>query len=296
MHRLAYISLLAATLFWGGNTVAGKLALGHISPMMLISLRWLLATTLIFASSVQTLKRDWPVARQHLPLFLLLGATGFTLFNAMLYSAAHYTTAINIAIEQAGIPMLIFLLNFLWFRTRVSLAQLFGFVLTLAGVGLTATHGDPMSLLSIGVNFGDGLMLIAVAAYALYTIFLRFKPQVHWRTMMAFPALGAFLSSLPPLIWEAQRGALVVPDPAGWAIIIYTALFASLAAQTLYVFAVGRIGANRASLFINLVPVFGTLISILVLGEALHAFHVVALILAISGIAIAEWGRPRIAA
>ncbi|MBO9125303.1 MULTISPECIES: DMT family transporter [unclassified Rhizobium] len=292
MQFAAYICLVVAAMCWGGNTVAGKLALGHVSPMMLTSLRWFVATAIIAAISVPQLKRDWPVVRKNLPLLFFYGIVGYTLFNAMLYSAVKYTTAINVAIEQAGIPMLIFLLNFLFFRTGVSLAQILGFAMTLLGVALTAAHGSLTTLLELGLNTGDGLMLVAVAAYSVYTIFLRWKPPLDWRTLMAVPALGAMLSALPLLAWEASMGAAQAPDATGWLITIYTAIFASLMAQVFYIKGVEWIGANRAALFINLVPVFGTLFSVALLGETLQTFHIVALVLTLGGIAIAEKGRP----
>jgi len=292
----AYISLVVAALCWGGNAVAGKLALGHVSPMMLTFLRWFLATALIAAVSVPQLKRDWPIVRKNLPLLFFYGVIGYTLFNAMLYSAVKYTTVINVAIEQAGIPMLIFLLNFVFFRTGVSTAQIVGFAMTLGGVASTAAHGDLTTLLQLGLNRGDGLLLIAVAAYSVYTIFLRWKPPLDWRTLMAIPALGATLTAVPLLIWENTQGAVQLPDDKGWLIAFYTAIFASLLAQILYIKGVETIGANRAGLFINLVPVFGTLLSVALLGERLQLFHVIALGLALGGIAIAEKGRPQRAA
>jgi drug/metabolite transporter (DMT)-like permease len=292
----AYLCLVVATLCWGGNAVAGKLALGHVSPMMLTFLRWTLATALIAAVSLPQLRRDWPVVRKNLPLLVFYGVVGYTVFNAMLYSAVQYTTVINVAIEQAGIPMLIFLLNLMFFRTTVSTAQFVGFGMTLVGVALTAAHGDIATLLKLSLNRGDALMLVAVVAYAIYTIFLRWKPPVDWRTLMAFPALAAALTSLPLLLWESAAGNVQMPDGKGWIIAFYTAIFASLLAQILYIKGVEWIGANRAGLFINLVPVFGTLLSVLLLGEALQAFHITALILTLGGIAIAEKGRPDLSA
>jgi drug/metabolite transporter (DMT)-like permease len=289
----AYICLVVAAMCWGGNTVAGKLAIGHVSPMMLTSIRWFLATALIAAISLPQLKRDWPVVRKNLPLLFFYGIVGYTLFNAMLYSAVKYTTAINVAIEQAGIPMLIFLLNFIFFRTGVSLAQIIGFAMTLLGVALTAAHGNLTTLLQLGLNRGDGLMLVAVAAYSVYTIFLRWKPPLDWRTLMAVPAFGAMLSAIPLLIWENANGEARLPDGTGWMIAVYTAIFASLMAQVFYIKGVEWLGANRAALFINLVPVFGTLLSVVLLGEKLQLFHVIALALALGGIAIAEKGRPK---
>ncbi len=273
--------------------MAGKLAVGHVSPMVLTLGRWSLAFALILAISIPQLRRDWPVMRGNLPLLFAYGAIGYTLFNALLYSALNYTTAINVAIAQAGIPMLIFIMNFVLFSTRVSAAQILGFGLTLVGVALVAARGDLASLLHLGVNFGDGLMLIAVAAYAVYTVTLRWKPAINWKSLMALPALAALLTSLPLAVWEAQAGQAIWPDAEGWVVTLYTAVFASLVAQVLYILGVEGLGPNRAGLFINLVPVFGTLLSIAVIGEKLELYHIAALLLALGGIAIAEWGRPK---
>ena len=292
LQKTAYLCLVIATLSWGGNAVAGKLALGHVSPMMLTFWRWAIAVAIIFAISVPQLRKDWPIVRKRLPILIFYGIIGYTTFNAVLYTALKYTTAINVAIEQAGIPMLIFLINFALFRTRVSPAQVFGFSMTLVGVALTASHGDLVSLLDLTVNFGDALMLIAVVAYAVYTVSLRWKPVIDWRTLMAIPALFAMLTTVPLVLWEYSGDAAIWPDTRGWVIVLYTAVFASLLAQVLYIKGVEGIGPNRASLFINLIPVFGTLLSVAIIGEDIQFFHVAALALALGGIAIAEKGKP----
>ncbi|UIK04112.1 DMT family transporter [Neorhizobium galegae] len=292
MHKKAYLSLVIATLAWGGNAVAGKLAVGHVSPMMLTFWRWFFAVAIIFAISMPQLIKDWPVVRKNLPILLFLGVVGYVVFNAALYTAVNYTTAINVTVEQAVIPMLIFVINFALFRMKVSWAQILGFTLTLLGGALTAVHGDLSALVTLTVNSGDAIMMIAIVAYAIYTVALRWRPKVNWRTLMAVPAFFAMIFSLPLAFWEYSSDRLIWPDTEGWIVVLYTAVFASLIAQVLYIKGVEEIGANRAGLFINLVPVFGTLLSVAIIGESLQLFHVVALALALGGIAIAEWGKP----
>lgn len=292
MSSKAYLVLIIATLCWGGNAVAGKLALGHVSPMVLTFLRWTLAVAAITAISVPQLVRDWPVVRKRLPYFFALGAVGYTCFNAALYSALKYTSAINVAVIQAGIPMVIFALNFLLFRTRILGGQIIGFFLTIAGVALLASHGDLLSLLKLEMNVGDAIMLLAVLSYAIYTVMLRWKPVVNWRSLMAIPALAAMISSVPLMWWEVAHETALWPDAKGWVIAAYTALFASLIAQIFFIMGVERIGPNRAGLFINLIPVFGTFLSVLILGETLHPYQVLALALALGGIAVAERKKP----
>lgn len=293
MNSRAYFYLCVTALFWGGNSVAGKMAVGHVSPMMLTTLRWVFALVVILALMTPQIRRDWDKIRKHWLQLLAYGAIGFTTFNALLYSALKYTSAINAVILQAGIPMLIFLFNFVLFRTRASIAQVTGFTVTLVGVLVTAAHGDISSLLTLEFNFGDALMIIACVVYAGYTVALRYKPTMHWQSFIAAPAFGALLSALPLLFWEIGTGTAIAPDATGWVIVLYAAIFPSLMSQVLYVRGVEMIGANRAGLFINAIPVFGTLLSVLLIGETFHLFHLVALLLVLGGIAIAEKGRPR---
>lgn len=293
LNSRAYFYLTVTSLFWGANSVAGKLAVGHVSPMVLTTFRWIVALLVILALMTPQVKRDWPAIRRHWLQLLLYGVFGFTVFNALLYTALGYTSAINAVIEQAGIPMLIFVFNFVLFRIQASLAQVIGFSVTLVGVLVTAAHGEFSALAELEFNFGDALMLIACIVYAGYTVSLRWKPDMHWQSFIAAPAFGALLSALPLFFWELSREDAIFPDATGWAIVLYAGIFPSLLSQVLYVRGVEMIGANRAGLFINAIPIFGTLLSVLLVGETLHSFHIVALLLVLGGIAIAEWGRPK---
>jgi drug/metabolite transporter (DMT)-like permease len=292
----AYILLLITAFAWGGNAVAGKLAVGHISPLLLTLLRWVVALSVITLISFPQLVKDFRATIKHLPFLILMGFMGFTTFNALFYTALHYTSAINCVIEQAGMPMLIFLGNFFFFRMRASWGQVAGFVLTLFGVALTASNGDLSTLLSLNLNFGDALMLLAVVVYAGYTIALRYKPDLHWKTTMAAMSVGALIAAAPLAGFEIWNGSAMYPDLFGWGVVIYIGLFPSLVAQICFIMGVEAIGANRAGLFINMVPIFGTMLSVLIIGETLHLYHVIALVLVLGGIVIAERSRPAQAA
>jgi drug/metabolite transporter (DMT)-like permease len=294
-HRKAYILLLLTTLFWGGNAIAGKLAIGHVSPMLLTTARWALALAVLLAIGLPRVVADWPAIKKHFWLLAGLGTLGFTIFNVAFYSALLYTTAINVSIEQAAIPMVIFLANFLLFRMRVTWAQIIGFILSVIGIALTASHGNPMRLMELDVNFGDVIMLVAVLVYGLYSVALRFKPEIHWLSMIIVLSGSAMITSLPFAIAEYWHGATIVPDAQGWAVIAYTVLFPSIASQVLYIRGIELIGANRAGLFINLVPIFGTLLSIVILGEDFQFHHAVAMVLVLGGIWLAEHSGRKMA-
>jgi drug/metabolite transporter (DMT)-like permease len=287
----AYLFLVITGLGWAANAVVGKFAVGHVGPMTLTLGRWSLALAIIVLFALPQIRADWPEIRRNWLVCFVFSGLGFTGFNALLYNALLHTSAINVVIEQAGIPGLIFLANFLLFRIKLGIGQIAGYLITLFGVAVTASNGSLQTIFDLGFNLGDLLMLLACVIYASYTISLRYKPNIHWKSMFAASALGALVAAIPLFVWEASSPGFIVPDLIGWSAILFTALAPSLISQILYVRGVELIGANRASLFINTIPVFGTLLAVIFLREPLLGFHVFALVLVITGIAIAERGR-----
>ncbi len=289
----AYALLILTAFLWAGNSVAGKIGVGHVDPVLLTALRWGIAAVLIVAVSVKPLRRDWPVIVKHWPLLFAYGATGFCLFNILLYTALTQTSVINVMIEQAGIPFFIFAGNFLVARMRATAAQLVGFALTLAGVVITATHGQVGQLLKLQLNLGDALMLLAVIVYSGYSVSLRWKPVIHWQSLLAVPCVAAALCCIPFVIWRAATHPFGPPDAIGWGVVVYAAVFVALVASATWIAGIELIGANRAGLFINLLPIFGVVLSVIILHEPLHGFHLLALGLVCAGIVLAEWSRLR---
>jgi drug/metabolite transporter (DMT)-like permease len=288
MHKKAYLLLLATTLFWAGNAVAGKLAVGHVSPMLLNAARWGFMLAILLVVGRKHLARDWTVIRRHGWFLLFTGAVGFTGFSVAMYSALIYTSATNVSIEQGGIPLFVFLASYLLFGARTRPGQIAGFALSFIGVVVTATNGEVHSLLHLGMNFGDALMLLAIVAFGLYTAIVRRKPVMHWMSLMTALCIGAVVSGVPFVAAEAATGALILPDGKGWMVILYAVIFPSLVGQAFYVRAVEMIGSNRAGIFINFLPVWGALLSVIILGETFHVYHAVALVMVVAGVLLAE--------
>ena len=288
LTRQAYVLLTLTTLFWGGNSVAGKMAVGEISPMLLTLVRWVMAASVIVFFSINELRKDWLVIKRHAPLLFYYGAFGFSIFNILLYTALTKTSAVSGSIVQAALPATVYLLNYLFFRTRVTAWQIAGFFVTLAGVMIVATHGEWARLAALDLNYGDALILVAVLVYGIYTITLRYKPQMHWKSLITVLSLSAALAALPFAIWEAWAGAMIIPGAKGLTIAAYTAIFPSLVSQLFFIRGVDLIGSNRAGIFINLIPIFGTALAIVILNEKFEAFHAAALVLVIGGIWLAE--------
>lgn len=286
----AYILLALATLFWAGNSIAGKLAVGHVSPMVIVTVRWVGVAVALYLFNRRQIAADWPVLRSRLPYLFFMGTLGFTVFSVALYYALIHTTAINASILQGGMPLFVFCASFVLFASRVTYAQVVGFLLSFAGVIVVAVQGQLANLMHLNVNVGDALMLIAVVAYGVYTAALRRKPQMHWTSLMFVLCLGASITSLPLLLIEAQQGAVIVPDLQGWMVIAYVVIFPTLLSQLFFIRAVELIGPNRAGLFINLLPVWGALLAVSMLGEDFHFYHALALAMILTGIGMAEAG------
>ena len=284
-HILLIITMLA----WAGNAVAGKLAVGYVSPMMLTFGRWLIALIFVWLISWREVRHDWQTIRANLPYLMLMGMAGYTLFNVLFYSAAEYTSGINISIEQAAIPLFIFIGNLLVFRIKTTPRQLVGFAVSIIGVVLTVTGGNVLHILNAGLNFGDFLMLVAIVIYAGYSIGLKSKPALHWKSFFTVMVTAAFLTSVPFAVWEIQAGNAIYPfSMRGFLIVLYAAILPSIISQIFFLLAVGKLGANVSGLYINLVPIFGTFMAIVILGEPLRWHHAVALVLVVGGIIYAQ--------
>lgn len=292
MAAKAYLLLTLTMLCWGGNVIAGKLAVGHISPAFLSGGRWIIALAVLLPFAWPHLRRDWPTIRANLPFLLVMGCIGFALFNNIYYLALNHTSAINAAIEQASMPLLVFAVNFLIFGQRVSPGQIVGFFVSLVGVAMVATNGNLTGILRLDVGYGDALLLLAIAFYGLFTVLLRWMPTLHWLSSISVLAVGALIGCIPFVWVESGGGHMIQPDLQGWLVLIYAAVFPSILAQVCYIRGVALIGANRGGLFINLVPIFGTFFAVTLLGEQLQVHHVIGLVLVLGGIALAE-RKPR---
>ena len=287
----AYLLLIFTTMCWGGNTVLGKLAVGEISPMFLVSARWLgsLLLMLVFANSF--IRRDWEVLRQKLVYAFCLGMMGFTGFNVLFYTAAYSTTALNIGIIQGSIPVFVLIGTFLLYRTRVSPLQFVGVIATFTGVITVGSRGDLSQLANLAFNYGDLLIIMACTLYAAYTVGLRQRPSVSALGLFTVLAGAAFVVSLPFSILEYMLGRFYWPSSTGWIVVALITFFPSFLAQIFFIQGVEKIGPNRAGVFINLVPVFAAIFAVLILGEPFELFHAAALSLVLGGIWLSEHGK-----
>jgi drug/metabolite transporter (DMT)-like permease len=292
-----YLLLLLAPLFWGGNVIAAKLVVGEIDPFLLLAARCVGATLFILPFAWPYLRADWPLIRRYWPRLMAYGALGYALFNVFLYVGLTSTTAVNSAIEQASLPMLIMAANFIVFRVRATWLQVVGVLIAIFGVVLVATHGTPLRLLTMDINIGDGLVILACLTYTTYTLALRFRPNIHLMSFMAVAFTGAAITGLVMLALFGgglgQFATLAHASPKVWGVIAYVMIFPSMFSQVFYARGVELVGPNRAAPSHNLIPVFGTLGSVLILGERLEIYHYLAAAIIVGGIVLAEWAARR---
>lgn len=283
-----YLLLSLTALMWGGNAIAGKLGAGHVSPFLLTGLRWIVACVILITFSMHHLKRDFETIKKHWSFLFLLGAFGFAIFNGLMYLALNHTTAINVAIEQASMPLVVFILNYLLYRTRVTTYQVIGFIITLIGVAITVTRGNLFGLGEQSLNIGDLLMLVAIFIYGIYSVLLKNKPNIHPMSFLSVLGISALITTTPFVAYEVSSNNLIWPDTQGWAVIVYAGVFPSILAQLFWILGLDKIGSNRGGLFINLVPIFGALLAIFILGEKFEVYHAIGLLLVLGGITLAQ--------
>ena len=283
------ILLLTLTaLIWAGHAVVARLAAGEIAPMTLTCGRWAVALGPILFAARKTLSADLATLRGHGLYVSAMGALGFTAFNALFYVAAGRTGAINLSIIQGAIPAFVLLAARFGFGDTVTPLQALGAFAAMVGVTAIAAQGDWSRLAGLAFNAGDLMMLIACLLYAGYTLALRERPRVSPLGLLAGMAFAAFASSLPLFVGEIAAGDFVRPTGAGLLLLLYAALGPAFVAQLFYMRGVELIGPGRAGAFVNLVPAFGALMAVVLLGELFAAYHVVALALVVGGVAIAQ--------
>ena len=272
-------------LFWAGNSIAGRAMSGIVPPMTLTFWRWVLASLLVAPLAWKHLKTDWPELRRRWRTVLLLSISGVASFGALLYWGLESTTALNSLLMQAAIPPLILFFGFVLLRDRVGGGALVGVALSLLGVLVVISEGRPWALFSLHLNPGDGIILVGVVLYAGYSLLLRRRPQVHPLSLLLVTFVLAALFIAPLYAHELIQGRTFQPTWQAMAGIGYVALFPSFLAYLCFNRGVELIGAGPAGQYMHLMPVFGAVLAVALLGEPFHPYHAAGVVLIGLGIA-----------
>jgi len=283
-----YLLLSITALCWAGNAIVGRLAAGHIPPVTLSFLRWSLAFLVILPFARQHLVADWAVIRTRLGFMILLSITGISAFNTMQYWALEHTQALNTLLLQSAGPLFVAGWSLLLLGLRLTLAQAVGIAVSLAGVLVILLHGDLTTLKNIEFNKGDLIFTVALFIFGLYSVLSLKRPAIHGLSFVAFTFGAGAACLIPLLVWELSTQPVMRIDAANLLTLLYVALFPSTLAYLCFNRGVQLIGANRAAPIFHVVPMFGTVMSIVFLGEHPQPFHFLGFSLVLTGVFVAS--------
>lgn len=294
-QRNAYIIMILAAVFWSGAFITGKLAIREFPAFSLTFFRFALALPVIFIMLYLRQPDDWkPKKKQWLPL-IILGLTGTFSYHVLFFSCLKYTTAINSSLIGSTNPMVTTILAIIFYHEKVTSKRVAGIVMSLSGVFIVVTNADWNVLAQMAFNKGDILMFAGVCMWALYSVLSRsFMERYEISPLLgtAYTFLVCTIVSLPFVIWENPASYLGNTTVGGWLSVLYMSIFASALGYLFQLWAIQSIGAPRAAIFVNLVPVFTIVQSVLILGESFTLLKLAGAVIIISGVYFAT--RPAV--
>ena len=283
-----YLLLTVTALCWAGNAIVGRLAAGHIPPVTLSFLRWSLAFLIILPFAWKHLVRDWAAIRSHLGTMIVLSVTGIAAFNTLQYWALEHTQALNTLLLQSAGPLFVAVWSLILLGVRLTLAQAGGIALSLTGVLVILLHGDLSALTGIEFNKGDIIFTVALAIFGLYSVLSLKRPEIHGLSFVGFTFGCGAVCLVPLWIWELLSRPVMQLDTTNLLSLFYVAVFPSTLAYLCFNRGVQLIGANRAAPFFHVVPVFGSVMAIVFLGERPQLFHIIGFALVLTGVFVAS--------
>lgn len=280
-----------AVLLWSGNAVVSKASSALFTAAEMSLLRWVGASLILLPLAWTAMNRQRAAVIARLPRTIVLGLLGCALFPYLMYLAAGFTSAIHLGLLQTLMPVLAVVLARVLFAVPITPAMVLGTLVSLLGVVVVLSDGDPLALLEQAPNRGDILMLAATACFALYSVLLgRWKGEVTPAVDLLGQSIVAAIAMLPVWWFSADHTPHADGSAQGWWLVAYAAAFASIAAPLLWIGGIARIGPARAAVFFNLLPIFTVGLAIALLGEMLTLPLVLGGLLTILGVVVAQRG------
>jgi drug/metabolite transporter (DMT)-like permease len=280
-----YLLLTLTVLFWSGNMVLGRGIRADVPPLALTFWRWAIALTLILPLALPHFKTQWPLLKAAWRPVMILGVLGVGGYNTFAYIALQTTSATNAVLLNSFIPVVTIAISWAFLGKRLRRIEGLGVIISLLGALTIVARGDPQVLAHLNLNLGDIWMLGAVLVWAIYTVGLAWRPAgVHPMLMLAAMTAVGLAALTPAYLWELAQGRHINVHLGSLAALAYVGIFPSFLGYIFYNRGVGEVGASKASLFIHLMPVLGTLLSAIFLGEIPLWYHYLGIGLIFTGI------------
>ena len=278
--------LVCATLFWAGNFTIAKFAyLENIPPFSLSFLRWSLVWIILLPFTYREILSVKHVIKKNLSLFFILGFTSVCVFTSFTYNALNYTQVINASLFNTAIPVTIILVCFLLKIEKTNIFQISGLLVSVLGILAIITKLDLNILLSLDFNKGDLFMIVAIIAWGIYSAYLKKKTfDISLLALVHIICTFGLLFLLPLFILDMMQGRAIVISNNLIYILIYIAIFPSIGSYYCWAGAVSIIGANRAGIFLSLIPLFSTILAMIFFNEKFLFFHFIGSVLIILGL------------
>ena len=282
----AYIMLVCATLFWSGNFMVGKFAfLENIPPLSLVFYRWSLVWLILLPFTIKEILKHKDTILKNLPILFFLGFTSVGLFNSFTYLSLIHTQVINSTLFNTAIPAVIILLCFLFNIEKTNKFQILGLIISVLGILSIITKLDIEIFLSLNFNKGDMIMIGGVITWGIYSTLLKKKKfTLPLLTLVHVICTFGLICVFPQFYYEFSQGQFIEFNTNLVYILIFLALFPSIGSYYCWAGAVSIIGANRAGIFLSLIPLFSTIMAIIFFNEQFKLFHLIGATLIILGL------------
>jgi len=291
--KTAYIFLILTTLFWSGNFIVGKAAsFFEIPPFTLNFYRWFFAWLILAPFTLKEIISKKNYILKDVKLIIVLGITSITIFNSIVYYSLNFTQVISGVLMISTIPVMIIIFCWLFRIEKTNIHQIFGIIFSLSGVVVIITKADLNILLSLNFNKGDIWIVVAMFSWAMYSALLRKKKlELSQLSLLHTIITAGLIFLLPAYLIELSLGYVVNIDLPFILTLTYVVFFPGLASFIFWIKGISIIGSNRAGIFLHLMPIFSTIMAILIFGEKFMIFHLIGAMLIITGIILSSRGR-----
>jgi len=289
-NKAAYIFLVLATLFWSGNFIVGKAAsLFEIPPFTLNFYRWTFAWLILAPFTLKEILQKKNYILGNIKLILILGITSITVFNSIVYYSLNFTQVISGVLMISTIPVMIIFFCWILKIEKTNFYQILGVIFSLLGVVVIVTKADLGKLFSLNFNKGDLWMVVAMFSWAMYSALLKKKKfdLTHISFLQTIITAGLILL-LPAYLIEMALGYKLNVNLPFVLTLSYVVLFPGLASFFFWIKGISIIGSNRSGIFLHLMPIFSTVMAVLIFNEKFMDFHLIGATLIIAGIVLSS--------